>query len=41
MKPFARRALIGAALAAAAFTLAGCKENLGAGPQLTVGSGYI
>ncbi|GAA0866541.1 hypothetical protein GCM10009115_29830 [Sphingopyxis soli] len=41
MKPFARRALIGAALAAAAFTLAGCKENLGAGPQLNVVGGYI
>ena len=41
MKPFARRALIGAALAATALTLAGCGENLGAGPQLNVVSGYI
>lgn len=41
MKPFARRALIGAALGAAALTLTGCKENLGAGPQLNVVGGYI
>ena len=41
MKPFARRALIGAALAATALTLIGCKENLGAGPQLNVVGGYI
>ena len=41
MKPFVRRALIGAALGAAALTLTGCKENLGAGPQLNVVGGYI
>lgn len=41
MKPFARRTLIGAALAAAALTLSACGENLGAGPQLNVVSGYI
>ena len=41
MKPFARRTLIGAALAATALTLTACGENLGAGPQLNVVSGYI
>ncbi|WP_374526134.1 copper chaperone PCu(A)C [Sphingopyxis sp.] len=45
MKPIARRTLartaLAAALAAAAPTLTACGENLGAGPQLNVVSGYI
>lgn len=41
MKPFARHPLTWAALAATALTLSACEENLGAGPQLNVVSGYI
>lgn len=41
MKSFARRSLTLAAVAAAALSLTACKENLGAGPQLNVVSGYI
>ena len=40
MKPFAS-SLFGAALAAAALSLTGCGENLGAGQQLNVVSGHI
>ncbi len=35
------KALAIAALAAATFAIGGCQENLGAGPQLNVVSGYI
>lgn len=44
MKPFAfslSGSLFGAALAAATLSLSACGENLGAGPQLNVVSGYI
>ena len=41
MKPFARHTLIGAALTATVLTLTACGENLGAGPQLNVVSGYV
>ena len=41
MKPFTRRLLIGATLAAAAFGRAACEENMGKGPVLHISGGQI